>query len=196
MTTDTMRYLATTLHNSDKGPLLQVGADYTELFGDDGENREQEVNAVTRNLFAMSRLFNASVIAISQSVYGANPGKTYIAGLNGLRYSRGVTHAADIVVELLNYPEMTNKGINFKAPETGEFASVLDENKAWLLIEKYREGATGAVPFGWEAPYTRFFDPILMRMTADDPKVYEHLDTALKQYYNDSKVELVMEGFS
>lgn len=176
VTTSFLDYLVTSLHNSIKGPVHMMGADYTELFADDeSDNREQNVGKVIRNLFAISHKLNTSVITISQSTYGANPGKTYIAGMNGIRWSRGGTHAADIIVELINYPEMRKKGIPFNPPEDR-----LDDSSAWLLLEKNRNGDTGDFRIGWQPEYTRFYDFENVKANAGMIVMYDHLKECKK----------------
>lgn len=151
--TTTMEYKATSLHGSELGPIHQLGTDYTELFADDaGDSKEQNVGNVVRNHFGLSKELGISVLAISQSSYHNNPGKHFIAGAIGLRYSTAGTHAADIIVEVWNPIQMERNGIDFNVPEN------LDPYHAWLLIEKYRDGTTGAISLGWEPEYTRFFD--------------------------------------
>jgi replicative DNA helicase len=156
ITTGAMGFQASALHSGEHGPVWQLATDYTELFMDEGESKEQEVSHVVRNQFAIAHELNCSVLAISQSTYeGTNQSKFKIAGMTGLRYSRGATQAADIIVELWNPIQMRANGLDFKIPEDGG----LDDLSAWLLIQKYRDGGrTGAVRIGWENTFTRFYD--------------------------------------
>ncbi len=167
VTTDVLRYQALSLHAGEHGPLLQLGTDYSELFTDDIENKEQRIEKVARNHFAIARMLDASVIMISQSTYGST-NKYHIAGLNGLRWSRGASMAANVIIELVNYPAMSANGLDFKTPEE------MDEYHAWVQIQKYRGGQTGQFPLKWEGTYTRFFDPALF-VKENDSIVYEHL---------------------
>lgn len=168
LTTDVLRYQALSLHASEHGPLYQLGTDYTELFMDETENKEQRIEKVARNHFAIARLLDCSVLMVSQSTYGNNRGKYYIAGLNGLRWSRGATMAANIIVEVINYPAMESNGVDFNTPEE------MDPYHAWIQIQKYRGGQTGQFPLKWEGNYTRYFDPELFTKK-EDSLVFEHL---------------------
>lgn len=157
VTTGAMSFQASALHAGENGPVIQLASDYTELFNDtDTESMEQKVSRVVRNQFAIAHSLDCSVLAISQSTYELSEAKNYrIAGMNGVRYSRGATQAADIIVELWNPLQMRSNGVSFKVPEDG----ILDDNSAWLLIQKYRDGGkTGALRIGWESQYTRFYD--------------------------------------
>lgn len=176
ITSSFLDYLVTSLHNSDKGPVYMLGTDYTELFADENESKEQAVNNVVRNHMAIAHKLDTAVITISQSTYGANPHKYYIAGMSGLRWSRGATQAADWIVELLNYPEMHNKGMNFNVPDN----MGIDDSAAWLLLQKNRYGQTGAVRLGWEANYTRFFDYEVMTANNGIVVMYDHLKECKK----------------
>jgi replicative DNA helicase len=167
VTTDVLRYQAFSLNAGEHGPLLQLGTDYSELFTDDIENKEQRIEKVARNHFAIARMLDASVIMISQSTYSST-NKYHIAGLNGLRWSRGASMAANVIIELVNYPAMSANGLDFKTPEE------MDEYHAWLQIQKYRGGQTGQFPLKWEGTYTRFFDPALFTKE-NDSVVYDHL---------------------
>lgn len=168
LTTDVLRYEATSLHAGEHGPLYQLGTDYTELFTDDIDNKEQRIEKVARNHFAIARLLDCSVLMASQSTYSTNKGKHYIAGLNGLRWSRGATMAANIIVEVINYPAMAANGVDFNAPDE------MDEYHAWIQIQKYRGSSTGQFPLKWEGNYTRYFDPELFTKETDSI-VYSHL---------------------
>jgi replicative DNA helicase len=159
------------IHTSDKGPLMQLGTDYTELFKDEADSVEQAVNRVAHNQFSIKNSTGCSVIAISQSTYSEG-NRYYIAGMNGVRYSRGVTHAADIIVELWNPIQMRRNGIDVRVPES----SNLDDSSAWLLIEKYRDGETGQLRLGWEPAYTRYFDRDFVMSRGGEVVVFDHLE--------------------
>jgi len=176
MTTDVMAFNASTLHSGSNGPVWQLGSDYTELFkDDDSDNMEQRIYNVVRNQFDIAHSLNCSVIAISQSTYVTTEQSKYkIAGMSGLRYSRGATQAADIIVELWNPPQMKASGIDYKIPEDD---NTLDDRTAWLLVQKYRDGGKlGPVRIGWENQYTRFYDDEYVLKNGGQMVTYDYLD--------------------
>lgn len=172
------------LHLSEAGPVRQLSTDYFELFdvkdrGKNKDSREQELADVANEHFTISRELGASVIGISQSTY--QPGnRTLVAGLYGMRYSRALTHQADIVVELVNYEA---------AKRSGESYSVLpglSEENVWLLLQKYKGGPTDVkIPLGWQPEYTRLYDPEICDPIGGNITLFDHLaevEKLLKQH--------------
>jgi replicative DNA helicase len=150
ITTNAQQYRALGLNATPGGPIYLLVADYSELFADEGESREQEVHRVARNEFALSRLIGCATILLAQSV---TKNATLIAGLDGIRYSRGSSHSADIVMEIYNPPQMVKMGLAFTPPPE------LDASLAHLLVEKGREGTVlGNIDFIWQPECTRFID--------------------------------------
>lgn len=168
--TSVMEYRLNGIHGSDRGPVRYLGTDYSELFSDDeGDSKEQNLTAVIRKHLQISRETNAAVVAISQSTYGIDGNnKARIAGAGGLRYSQGLRHAADIVLEVVNYPEMKKKGIDYRAPEG------LDDDYLWILVEKTRGfGTPEPIRMIWEGESTRMLDPNLTYGRSSDV-VFDH----------------------
>lgn len=174
ITTTAMEYRASGLHVSKHGPVIQLSSDYGELFRDtEGKSEEQRVSRVFRNQFNLSRLIGASVIAISQSTPDSSLGKSYIAGPDGTRYSKAILHAADVTAELWNPPQAEAAGRTVVAPEGFSTAH------PWLFVQKFRGGEAGvAVPLGWRAETTTFFD-MNMDQTPGKEIVFTHLQKAL-----------------
>jgi len=155
ITTTAMQYRSNALNTSEHGPVVMLVSDYGELFSNDAPTEELRVSNVFRSQFGLSRLMDMAVLAISQSTNnsGNNNG---IAGADGTRYSRGPLMASDILLELVNYTAMKHQQRNVVIPET---LLAVAEADAYLLIEKYRNSATGGViPFGWRGEHTAFWD--------------------------------------
>lgn len=190
LTTSAMEYRASGLHVSEHGPVVQLSSDYGELFKDEDGSEEQRVNKIFREQFRLSREIGCSVIAISQSTNDKNTsGKTYIAGPDGTRYSRGILQAADILCELWNPVQMEAAGRTVLAPD--DFSPA----HPWLFVQKYRGAKTGAaIPLGWRAETTTFFD-MAMTHTVGAETVFDHLDDAIvKMYPERKKMEIVGEN--
>lgn len=176
LTTSAMEFRAQGLHVSENGPVVQLISDYGELFADDGASEEQRVNKIFREQFRLSREINASVIAISQSTNNTNiTGKSYIAGPDGTRYSKGILQATDILAELWNPVQIEASGRTVVAPDG------FTDAHPWLFVQKFRGAAAGAaIPFGWIPEHTTFFD-MDRAQTPSKEVVYEHLEDALKR---------------
>lgn len=175
ITTSAMEYRSRGLHVT-HGPIIQLSSDYGELFKDEGDSEEMRVNKVFREHFSLSRKIGASVIAISQSTASKqDTNRTYLAGPDGTRYSRGVLHGADILAELWNPVQMKASGRQFIVPEG------LNDVHPWLIVQKYRKGKMGALPMGWNAEYTQFFD-LAMTHSPGHEKPFEHLPKALDKF--------------
>ena len=64
---------------------------------------------------------------------------------------------------------MIQAGEEFRPPDG------FDKSKAWLLLEKNRDGPTGAIPLEWDGPSTRFMDSSLSKKFG--PRIlYENID--------------------
>lgn len=180
VTTSAMTYRASGLHVSEHGPVTMLASDYGELFKDDeGQSEEQRVNQIFREHFRLSRLINAAIVAISQSTTDRQvTGKTYIAGADGTRYSRGILQATDILTELWNPLQIEASGRTIVAPQGFSTAH------PWLFVQKYRQGATGAaIPLGWRPESTTFFDLDLnFGATKGQEVIFSHLEDAVKKW--------------
>lgn len=175
LTTSAMEYRASGLHVSEHGPVVQLSSDYGELFRDQDGSEEQRVNKIFREQFRLSREIGCSVVAISQSTNDkTTSGKTYIAGPDGTRYSRGILQAADILCELWNPVQMEASGRVVVAPD--DFSPA----HPWLFVQKYRGAKTGAaIPLGWRAETTTFFDMSMTHIVGKET-VFDHLENAVK----------------
>jgi replicative DNA helicase len=185
LTTTAMQYRASGLHVSEHGPVIQLSSDYAELFREDDKKltKEQRVSRVFREQFNLSRLIGASVLAISQSTVDTGvSGKSQIAGPDGLRYSRGALHAADIVAELWNPVQSKKAG----RPVVLGKNSSLNTAHPYLLLQKARYGDVGAaIKLGWVSQHTFFFDMSIPQSPGKEV-LYTHLEDAVKKA-NDNK---------
>lgn len=176
ITTTAMQYRSNALNTSEHGPVVMLVSDYGELFSNDAPTEELRVSNVFRSQFGLSRLLDVAVLAISQSTNnsGNNSG---IAGADGTRYSRGPLMAADILVELANYTAMKHQQRNVVIPES---LLRVAEADAYLLIEKYRNSATGGIiPFGWRGEHTAFWD-LGIPQVAGKEKYFNNISTVLE----------------
>jgi len=155
ITTSAMEYRASGLNVSQHGPVVLLVSDYGELFADDAPNKEQKVDQIFRNQFRLARTLGTAVLAISQSTIDRTvSGRSYIAGPDGARYSKAVLQATDIMLEMYNPPAIKASGRqDLVVPPN------MTDDHAYLLIQKYRNGATNdVIDLGWIPATTTFYD--------------------------------------
>lgn len=115
--------------------------DYLGLAEASGENRVQQVSAITRHLKAMAREIGCPVIALSQLSRAVEGRASKVPVLSDLRDSGSVEQDADTVL-FLHREEYYDKA----APRGG----------AEIHVAKQRNGPLGVVPLYFEARTTRF----------------------------------------
>jgi len=137
------------------GGIRVVGIDYSELVPDRPQTRseEQRVSGIYRNAQRLSRVTGSCVIVISQFPNEALSDPTKLGAVWMTRYSGSGFHAADVAAILYNPRQMRNNQISFQLPNG------FDENSAYLVIGKNKEGKTGAIKLDWTPGAVRFADP-------------------------------------
>ena len=122
--------------------LSLVVVDYLQLVHAKGENRTQEISAVSRGLKAIAKEFDVPVIAIAQLNRGADARADRRPVLSDLRESGQIEQDADVIAfvyrEEYYQPDTTWKGI------------------AEVLVRKNRDGATDTAYLGFTPEYTHF----------------------------------------
>ncbi|MCF0156658.1 MAG: replicative DNA helicase [Veillonella sp.] len=126
-----------------------VIVDYIQLMqgsssGRQGENRQQEISEISRNLKLIAREFNVPVIALSQLSRSVEQRPDKRPVLSDLRESGSLEQDADIVVFLYRdkyYDENSEKG-----------------DITEVIIRKHRSGSLGTVELVFQGELTRFRD--------------------------------------
>ena len=126
-----------------KNGLDLVIVDYLQLMEAEGENRQQEVSKLSRNLKLMSKEMDCPFLVLSQLSRGPEGRTDKRPLLSDLRESGSIEQDADIVMFLYNDEyyygdESKEKGITE------------------LHIAKHRAGPTGTIKLGWRSEYTEF----------------------------------------
>lgn len=118
--------------------------DYLQLMSGKGENRNSEVETLSRGFKAMAKEFGCPVILLSQLNRGVEQRPNKRPQLSDLRDSGAIEQDADIVLMLYR-----DEVYNPDSPDKGT---------AELLIRKNRQGQTGFVRLTWIGEMTMFAD--------------------------------------
>ncbi|MCK0507940.1 replicative DNA helicase [Aromatoleum anaerobium] len=127
-----------------KHPVALVIVDYLQLMAGDGQNRNAEIEQISRGLKSMAKELQCPVIALSQlsRACEARPNKRPM--LSDLRDSGAIEQDADLVLMIYR-----DEIYNPNSPDAGT---------AEILIRKNRQGPTGEVRLTWLGEYTSFAD--------------------------------------
>lgn len=135
---------------SSEGRLDLIMIDYIQLMEgagkSSGENRQQEIASITRELKIMAKELDVPVIALSQ----LRRIQTKEPQLSDLRESGAIEQDADIVI-FINRPEATAT-----AEELAKGTIV--KGAAELIIAKHRNGSTGRIQLRFIGESTKFVD--------------------------------------
>lgn len=131
-----------------------VVVDYLQLMqGTSGENRQQEIATISRNLKNLARELHVPVIAVSQLNRALESREDKRPHLGDLRESGAIEQDADVVLFIYR-----NEYYHPEAEET--------KGMAEIRIGKHRQGATGKVDLSFMAEFTLFAD-----MSRDTPLI-------------------------
>jgi len=123
------------------------------------ENRVQEITEITTGLKALAKELNVPVIALSQLSRQVESRDDKRPQLSDLRESGSIEQDADVVMFV--YREeyyLKTREPEAGTPEHAKWMEKLDRatNRAEVLVEKHRHGATRAIDLVFEGQYTRF----------------------------------------
>lgn len=128
-----------------------VVIDYLQLIttGGNGDNRQQEVSLISRELKAMAKELQVPVIALSQLSRGVESRADKKPMMSDIRESGAIEQDADIIM-MLYRPEYYGSNIEM------EDGVEMYDGKTQLLIAKNRNGATGEIEFKFQKEINKF----------------------------------------
>src|SRR6202789_1347029 len=123
------------------------------------DNRVQEITEVTKGLKTLAKELNIPILALSQLSRGVDARDDKRPVLSDLRESGSIEQDADVVMFV--YREeyyLKSREPDAGTPEHAKWMDKLDRatNRAKVLVEKHRHGATRAIDLVFEGNYTRF----------------------------------------
>lgn len=150
--------------NQEKGahPLGLVVIDYLQLIEGTGENRQQEVSAISRQLKKLAKELHCPVIALSQLSRGVEQRQDKRPVLSDIRESGSIEQDADIVAFLYreDYYRDGEGGDDDDADSSNNNAQgngdEPDVGPIEVIIEKNRSGARGTVKLLFVKSYNKF----------------------------------------
>jgi len=126
--------------------IKMIIVDYLQLMSGNwrAENRQQQISEISRNLKALAKELNLSIMAISQLSRAVEQRVDKHPLLSDLRESGAIEQDADLVISLYREFYYT------RAPE--------DEGIAEIIVNKQRRGPIGKIKLTFISEYTRFED--------------------------------------
>ena len=118
--------------------------DYLQLMHGDGDNRNQELEGITRGLKALSKELGIPIIALSQLSRKCEERTNKRPMLSDLRESGGIEQDADVVL-MIYRDEVYNQDSE-------------DKGTAEIIIAKQRQGPTGRIRTVFHGEYASFAD--------------------------------------
>ena len=138
----------------EQGNLGLVVVDYLQLIEGTGENRQQEVSAISRQLKKLAKELGVPVIALSQLSRGVEQRQDKRPVMSDIRESGSIEQDADIVAFLYreDYYERSDENSDGDDGDEG------DQNvgPVEVIIEKNRSGARGTVNLLFIKSYNKF----------------------------------------
>jgi replicative DNA helicase len=129
-------------HIAERGKPALIFVDYLQLMTAKGENRVQEVSAISRALKALAKEIDVPIVALSQLSRALEERPSKVPLLSDLRESGSLEQDADVVLFIYR-DELYNKDTDRKGI-------------AEIHVAKHRNGPIGVIPMRFDAATTRF----------------------------------------
>lgn len=129
--------------------------DYLQLMRGEGDNRNQEIERITRGLKAMAKELDIPIIALSQLSRKCEERTNKRPMLSDLRESGGIEQDADVVLFIYR-DEIYDPGSQ-------------DKGTAEIIVGKQRNGPTGRIRTTFIGEYAQFADYAGEHFTNSEP---------------------------
>jgi replicative DNA helicase len=126
-----------------KKGLSLIIVDYLQLMEAHGENRQQEIAQISRNLKNLARELEVPIIAASQLNRSLESREDKRPRLSDLRESGSIEQDADVVMFVYRH--------EYYHPEDQDKKGIAE-----IIIAKHRAGSTGPVEMTFQPEFTRF----------------------------------------
>ncbi|HET7086364.1 MAG TPA: replicative DNA helicase [Rhizomicrobium sp.] len=123
------------------------------------DNRVQEITEVTKGLKTLAKELDIPVLALSQLSRGVDARDDKRPVLSDLRESGSIEQDADVVMFVFREEYyLKSREPDAGTPEHAKWMDKLDRatNRAEVLVEKHRHGATRSIELVFEGNFTRF----------------------------------------
>lgn len=149
------------------GELGLIVIDYLQLIEGRGENRQQEISQISRQLKKLSKELNVPIIALSQLSRSVEQRQDKRPILSDIRESGSIEQDADIVAFLYrdDYYDHGNPEDNEANPDNVAF-NQQDAVKTEVIISKNRAGALGTVNLMFKKSNNKFMSLALQEESA------------------------------
>jgi replicative DNA helicase len=138
-----------------------VMIDHIQLVAGSGrsENRVQELTEISKNLKVLAKELDVPVVALSQLSRGVDARDDKRPVLSDLRESGSIEQDADVVMFV--YREeyyLKTREPDAASPDYAKWQEKLERatNRAEVIVEKHRHGATNKIDLQFDSRYTRF----------------------------------------
>ena len=128
--------------------------DYLQLMTSSGENRQQEMTAISRSVKSLARELMVPVVALSQLSRQVENRSTRMPQLSDLRESGAIEQDADVVAFVHRaeyYWSKDERDIDAARP-----SHLKEGGRADIIVAKQRNGPTGTVELAFVGKYARF----------------------------------------
>ena len=141
----------------EEGELGLIVVDYLQLIEGRGENRQQEISQISRQLKKLSKELNVPIIALSQLSRSVEQRQDKRPILSDIRESGSIEQDADIVAFLYrdDYYKQDSEEENEKNPDNVAF-NQQDVVQTEVILSKNRSGALGTVKLMFKKSYNKF----------------------------------------
>ena len=157
---------------NDTMPVRGMLFDFMELSGDESRSEEQRVGGIAQNLKGIAKTLHIPVIALSQVNDESEKRANKMPSMNDLRYSRKVTHLADVVMLLMRWDYYLDRGLVTNEQLDGMGVSEAERHGvANVIIGKHRNGPTGMRKLAFIKEQSKFADLEQFRI---DLNAHEH----------------------